>query len=221
MTDSRTLLLFDLDGTLLNSEAIILESQRRAFRALGRPMPDRERALSIVGLSLSEAFSVLVGEDGPVEEAAEHYRQAFHYLRTHEPELETLFEGADALLAELTSEGRHALGIATGKSRRGVAAIKKTYGWESHFITTQTADDAPSKPHPGMIENAIRETGIAASRTAMIGDSSYDMRMAKAAGVRAIGVSWGFQSVDILREAGADVIVEDFEALAAEIARFA
>lgn len=221
MTDSRSLLLFDLDGTLLNSENIILESQRRAFRALGRPMPERERALSIVGLSLSEAFRVLVGEDGPFEEAAEHYRQAFYYLRTNEPELESLFEGAEALLAALKYEGRHALGIATGKSRRGVAAVKKTYGWESHFVTTQTADDAPSKPHPGMIENAIRETGISAARTAMIGDSSFDMKMAKAVGARAIGVAWGFQSADILREAGADVIVEDFEALAAELAKLA
>ncbi|MBN8534697.1 MAG: HAD-IA family hydrolase [Rhizobiales bacterium] len=221
MTISRTLLLFDLDGTLLNSENIILESQRRAFRAIGRPMPDRERALSIVGLSLGEAFQVLVGPDGPHEEAAEHYRQAFHYLRTHEAHLESLFDGVDALLATLIGEPRHVLGIATGKSRRGVDAVKKTYGWESHFVTTQTSDDAPSKPHPGMIENACRETGIASSRTLMIGDSSFDMKMAKAAGVRAIGVSWGFQSVDTLRESGADVIVEDFEALASEIARFA
>jgi phosphoglycolate phosphatase len=221
MNSARTLLLFDLDGTLLNSENIILESQRRAFRAIGRPMPDRERALSIVGLSLSEAFQVLVGADGPYEDAAEHYRQAFHYLRTHEAHLETLFDGADALLARLRGEPRHVLGIATGKSRRGVEAVKQTYGWGSHFVTTQTSDDAPSKPHPGMIENACRETGIMASRTLMIGDSSFDMKMAKAAGARAIGVSWGFQSADLLRESGADVIVEDFEALAAEIARCA
>lgn len=221
MTSFRTLLLFDLDGTLLNSENIILESQRRAFRALGRPMPSRERALSIVGLSLTEAFQVLVGKDGPYEEAAEHYRQAFHHLRTHEAHLETLFDGAQALLAALSHNPRHALGIATGKSRRGVDAVKKTYGWESHFVTTQTSDDAPSKPHPGMIENACRETGIAAVHTLMIGDSSFDMKMAKAAGARAIGVSWGFQPVDILRESGADVIVEDFDALAAEITRFA
>jgi phosphoglycolate phosphatase len=174
-----------------------------------------------VGLSLSEAFQVLVGPDGPYEEAAEHYRQAFHYLRTHEAHLETLFEGASALLAALVGESNHVLGIATGKSRRGADAVKKTYGWESHFVTTQTSDDAPSKPHPGMIENACRETGIASSRTLMIGDSSFDMKMAKAAGARAIGVSWGFQPVEILRESGADVIVEDFDALAAEIARFA
>lgn len=215
----QTLLLFDLDGTLLDSGNIILESQRRAFRAIGLPMPDRERALSIVGLSLSEAFRVLLGDDGPYEEAAEHYRQAFHYLRTHEPELESLFDGADLLLSALKSEARHALGIATGKSRRGVAAVKKTYGWDEHFVTTQTSDDAPSKPHPGMIENACRETGITPARTLMIGDSSFDMEMAKAAGARAIGVSWGFQPVEVLLASGADVIVEDFEELAAQIAR--
>ncbi|MCA3599412.1 MAG: HAD-IA family hydrolase [Methylobacterium sp.] len=217
---NRTLLLFDLDGTLLDSAAMILESQRLAFTAIGLPVPSRERGLSIVGLSLREAFVDLVGEHGPVEELAEAYRQSFHGLRTQGAELEKLFPGVKPLLAELAASEPHCLGIATGKSQRGVRAILDSYGWEGMFRVIQTADDAPSKPHPGMIENACRETGIAPARTVMIGDSSFDMKMAKAAGAYAIGVGWGFQGIDTLRETGADEIVEDAEALAAALARF-
>ncbi|MFM8750889.1 HAD-IA family hydrolase [Rhabdaerophilum sp.] len=217
---NRTLLLFDLDGTLLESAEMILECQRLAFTAIGLPVPSRERGLSIVGLSLREAFVELVGEHGPVEELAEAYRQSFHALRTQGAELERLFPGVKPLLAELAASEPHCLGIATGKSQRGVRAVLGSYGWEGVFRTIQTSDDAPSKPHPGMIENACRETGIAPERTVMIGDSSFDMKMAKAAGAHAIGVSWGFQGVDLLRETGANEIVEDIDALSTAIARF-
>lgn len=217
---NRTLLLFDLDGTLLDSAEMILECQRLAFTAIGLPVPSRERGLSIVGLSLREAFVELVGEHGPVEDLAEAYRQSFHALRMQGAELERLFPGVKPLLAELAASEPHCLGIATGKSQRGVRAVLGSYGWEGVFRTIQTSDDAPSKPHPGMIENACRETGIAPERTVMIGDSSFDMKMAKAAGAHAIGVSWGFQAVDLLRETGADEIVEDIDALSTAIARF-
>lgn len=217
---ARTLLLFDLDGTLLDSAEIILEAQRLAFTAIGLPVPSRERGLSIVGLSLREAFVELVGESGPVDELAEAYRQAFHALRLQGAELEQLFPGVKPLIASLLQSEAHCLGIATGKSQRGVSAILAHYGWEGVFRVIQTSDDAPSKPHPGMIENACRATGIAPGRTAMIGDSSFDMRMAKAAGAYAIGVGWGFQGIETLRATGADEIVEDFEALSAAIARF-
>jgi phosphoglycolate phosphatase len=217
---ARTLLIFDLDGTLVDSEAIILEAQRRAFAALDMPAPPREKGLSIVGLSLTEAFEVLAGKDGPVAELCAAYRQAFFGLRTEGDGLEKLYAGASDLIDVLTGEKRHCLGIATGKSQRGVRAIMDSYGWHNRFEAVQTSDDASSKPHPGMILNALAQTAIPAERAVMIGDSSFDMRMAKAAGVRAIGVSWGFQPVPVLLEAGADVIVDDFRALAREIARF-
>ena len=216
---SRTLLLFDLDGTLVDSADIICAAQAQAFAALGLPAPTRAASLSIVGLSLDEAFSVLVGPEGPVRALSEAYKQAFFALRSHPDDLEQLYAGAADLITRLASHDHLALGIATGKSRRGVTAICDKYGWNGLFETVQTADDAPSKPHPAMVEQASAETGIALSRTVMIGDSSYDMRMAKAAGAHAIGVSWGFQSVDDLLTAGADEIVQSFAALEASILR--
>ncbi|HEV2558860.1 MAG TPA: HAD-IA family hydrolase [Microvirga sp.] len=208
------LVLFDVDGTLVDSQNIIVEAQRRAFAAFGLEPPSRERSLSIVGLTLNKAFEVLVGPDGPVEALADAYRTAFSALR-HDPAFaEPLFPGAAECLAGLIRRGDTLLGIATGKSRRGVAHLLERHDWERLFTVIKTADDAPSKPHPGMIEQAMREVGAEAAGTAMIGDSNFDMLMAKAAGVRAIGVSWGFQPVDALREAGADTIVDSYTALA-------
>lgn len=217
---SPTLLLFDLDGTLLDSAEMILESQRLAFESLDLPVPSRERGLSIVGLSLAEAFRELVGADGPIDALAAAYKQAFFTLRTQGAQLESLFPGVAPMLSALAANERHCLGIATGKSQRGVQAVLGSYGWENLFRVVQTSDDAPSKPHPGMIENACRLTGIPPERTVMIGDSSFDMAMAKAAGAHAIGVAWGFQSVDTLRQTGAKEIVTDIEALQLAITRF-
>jgi phosphoglycolate phosphatase len=209
----QSLLLFDLDGTLLNSEKIILAAQARAFAAVGLPVPSREMGLSIVGLSLREAFEVLAGRDGPIDALIIAYKEAFFALRTEGAELEQLFPGVEEMLADLAQRPDLVLGIATGKSQRGVRAILDTYGWNELFVTVQTADDAPSKPDPGMIFNAMRDTGIAPERCFMIGDSSFDMIMAKRAGARAIGVAWGFQPVDVLLREGAEVIHQDVPSL--------
>lgn len=215
---TRTLLLFDLDGTLVNSEQMILAAQAKAFAALGLPMPSRERALSIVGLSLHEAFTVLVGPEGPVEALVEVYGETFKRQREEAIIPEPLFAGAQDVLLRLAAPAGPALGIATGKSRRGVSALITKHGWDGWFRTIQTADDAPSKPHPAMVLQACAETGHAPAATIMIGDSSYDMTMARAAGARAIGVAWGFQPRETLIEAGAEVIAEDFDHLEALIA---
>ncbi|MCZ8183159.1 MAG: HAD-IA family hydrolase [Beijerinckiaceae bacterium] len=208
------LLLFDVDGTLVNSEAIILTAQAQTFAAVGLPAPSRERGLSIVGLSLHEAFTVLVGSGGPVEALVAAYREVFHALRKAGTIPEPLYPGAASLLAGAGADPRFRLGIATGKSRRGVAALLDAHGWHDLMATIQTADDAPSKPHPGMILQASAATGIPLGETVMIGDSVFDMQMARAAGARAIGVAWGFQPVEALREAGAEVIAHNFDDLA-------
>lgn len=207
------LVILDVDGTLVDSQTLIVAAQREAFAACGLPAPARARSLSVVGLSLAEAFTALVGPEGPVEDLAEAYRQAYGRLRADPACHEPLFPGVEDLLAGLASRDDLVLGIATGKSRRGVAYLVERFGWERVFATIQTADDAPSKPDPGMILRAMAETGVAAAATAMVGDTSFDMAMAHAAGVRAIGVSWGYHPVPALLEAGAETVVDRAEDL--------
>lgn len=215
------LLVLDVDGTLVDSQALIVEAQRRAFAACGLEAPTRERSLSIVGLSLIEAFTALVGPRGPVERLAEEYKLAFQALRGDPAWEEPLFPGVADLVAELAGREDLLLGIATGKSRRGVAYLVERHGWDGVFATIQTADDAPSKPDPGMLIQAMAETGIGPDRTTMVGDTSFDMAMARAAGVRPIGVSWGYHPVAALREAGADVLVSSIAELRTRIGRTA
>lgn len=214
------LVLFDVDGTLVDSQTIIVAAQRMAFAAHGLEPPSRERSLSIVGLSLTEAFTVLVGPKGPIGGLVEAYKEAFHALRQDPAHAEPLFPGAEECLERLRRREDVLLGVATGKSRRGVAHLLDRHGWHDVFAVIQTADDAPSKPHPGMILQAMRETGAAPHDTVMVGDSSFDMGMAQAAGVLPVGVSWGFQPVAALTEAGARTIVHSYVELDAVLQEF-
>lgn len=211
------LVVLDVDGTLVDSQALIVAAQREAFAACGLPAPTRERSLSIVGLSLNEAFTALVGPRGPVVKLAEAYRQAFGRLRADPACIEPLFPGIEAMVHRLAARPDIVLGIATGKSQRGVAHLVERHGWAGLFSTVQTADDAPSKPDPGMLLRAMAETGTAPAATVMVGDTSFDMGMARAAGVRAIGVSWGYHPDSALREAGAETIIRGIEELPALI----
>lgn len=214
------LVLFDVDGTLVDSQEIIVSAQRMAFAALGLEPPSRERSLSIVGLSLVEAFTVLVGPKGPIEGLVEAYKDAFLSLRQDPANAEPLFPGVESCLEWLRSREDVLLGIATGKSRRGVAHLLDRHGWRDVFSVIQTADDAPSKPHPAMILQAMQDVGGAPGDTVMVGDSSFDMAMARAAGVLPVGVSWGFQPVTALTEAGAGPIVRSYAELETVLQEF-
>jgi phosphoglycolate phosphatase len=213
------LVIFDVDGTLVDSQDIIVAAQQRAFAALDLPAPSRARSLSIVGLSLDEAFTALVGAHGPVKALAEAYKDAFADLRSAPDHHEPLFPGAAAAIARLAARDDVVLGIATGKSRRGVAYLVERHGWEGVFATIQTADDAPSKPDPTMLRQAMAATGCGPAQSCMVGDTSFDMAMARAARIQAIGVPWGYHPVAALKEAGADLFIADFEALDAVLAR--
>ena len=208
------LIIFDVDGTLVDSQNFIVEAQKRAFLSLGMEPATRERALSIVGLSLDEAFTELM--DGDASKApilSQAYRQAWQVMR-HEPGYEdALYQGAKEAVEHLAKLPDTMLGIATGKSVRGVQHLFDQCGWHDLFVTVQTSDHNPSKPAPDMILKALAETGVDPSATYMIGDTTFDMTMARSAGVHAIGVSWGYHPHEHLHEAGAQIVVDSFAGL--------
>lgn len=209
------LVLFDCDGTLVDSQHVIVAAMGRAFARAELAMPSREAVLGIVGLSLVEAMQRL-GEDDPrfpAERLAELYREAFRELRTEPDFSEPMFPGMRALIDRLAARDDLLLGIATGKSQRGVAAVLAHHGLEGRFVTIQTADDAPSKPHPAMVLQAMAATGAEPMDTVLIGDTSFDMVMARAAGARAIGVSWGYHAPDLLTQSGAERLATDADEL--------
>lgn len=209
------LALFDCDGTLVDSQDNICRSVEEAFTLAMIPAPPRERIRRIVGLSLVEAMRTLhpEGEDGLHRSLAEDYKAAFFRLRsTGGMAEEPLYEGILGVLDVLQADG-WVLGVATGKSDRGLAHILAHHGIATRFVTLQTADRHPSKPHPSMIETAMAEAGASPATTVMIGDTSYDMQMARAAGARALGVAWGYHPVDELTAAGAHAIADAVAAL--------
>lgn len=208
------LVVFDLDGTLVDSQATIVTCAQAAFADLGLEPPPPDAIRRIVGLSLAHAMAVLLGRDDPAqaERLAEGYRQAFVAHRARPDFDEPLFEGAIEVLDTLAARDL-ALGIATGKAMRGLRHVLAHHRLEDRFVTLQTADLHPSKPHPAMLEAAMRETGSAPHETLMIGDTSYDVLMARAAGVTAIGVAWGNHPVEELRLAGAAAVIDRFPEL--------
>jgi phosphoglycolate phosphatase len=212
---TRRLVLFDCDGTLVDSQHDIVAAMTHAFEVCGLAAPPRLQTLSVVGLSVPEAITALI----PSASAATHavlataFRAGAPTQHAAGGKSDPLYSGAAELVAALAGRENLALGVATGKSRRGVARLFDRYGWHPHFETVQTADTNPSKPHPGMIETACGETGVAAEHCLMIGDTSFDMAMAAAAGVRSIGVAWGYHPVPAIAAAGAHAIVHDFDAL--------
>lgn len=215
------LFVFDVDGTLVDSQNLIVEAQGRAFASLGLPAPSRERALSVVGLSLVEAFNALTDGEGPSDLLAQAYKEAWRQLRTQPGFHDPLYPGAQDLLTELAAREDCLIGLATGKSRAGVKSLCERHGWHDLFATIQTADDAPSKPAPDMFLRALAETGLSPRDACMIGDTTFDMAMAHSAGAHAIGVAWGYHRHDKLTKAGAKQIVSDFPALREVLEEFA
>ncbi|WP_129791900.1 HAD-IA family hydrolase [Sphingosinicella sp. CPCC 101087] len=203
------LAIFDCDGTLVDSQHNICMAMELCFAAAGLEAPSRERTRSVVGLSLVEAMRAMLPDAASESHhaLAEAYKLAFQGMRARGLADEPLYEGIDELIARLEAAG-WLLGVATGKSDRGLALCLDHHGLAGRFVTLQTADRHPSKPHPSMIEQAIADAGASAGTTLMIGDTSYDMAMARAAGVTAIGVTWGYHDPEALREAGAHYLAE-------------
>lgn len=203
------LAIFDCDGTLVDSQHNICAAMAECFVAAGLAEPLPEHTRQVVGLSLVEAMQVMLPDADPDFHVAmaENYKRAFQAMRARGLEEEPLYEGIVALVDALDADG-WLLAVATGKSDRGLKLCLDHHGLSDRFVSLQTADRHPSKPHPSMIAQAMTDAGAAAERTIMIGDTSYDMAMARAAGVGAIGVAWGYHEAPLLREAGAHHIAD-------------
>ncbi len=198
------LALFDCDGTLVDSLLNICLCMEDAFARSGLTPPPRTATRRIVGLSLIEAMQALMPQSVPELHSAlaADYKSAFHRLRGKGLVEEPLFEGMAEAIERLASDG-WMLGVATGKSDRGLDLLLRHHGLHARFTTLQTADRHPSKPHPSMARLAMNEAGASPATTIMIGDTSFDMAMGVAAGARSLGVGWGYHPADELRAAGA------------------
>jgi phosphoglycolate phosphatase len=199
------LVLFDCDGTLVDSGALIVAAAEDAFREFGEDPPDEVTLRAAIGLSVAECMEFWRPAMAADDRAAIGSAFGRHYwkYRASGVHAEPLFPGMLDLLDRLAEESDVLLGIVTGNSRRGLDSILAHHELADRFVTFQTACRHPSKPHPAMVLRALEETGAEASATAVIGDTSYDILMAKAAGVLPVGVAWGNHPVERLLEAGA------------------
>ena len=203
------LAIFDCDGTLVDSGAPIFSALAATFREHGIDVPPAHVCRRVIGLSLTEAMAGLLPDRGAEQHRAlaEDYKRHFTALRAAGEVEEPLFDGVAELLDRLEAGG-WLLAVATGKSDRGLRHCLRAHGLHARFVSLQTADSHPSKPHPSMVLQAIADAGAAPAATVVIGDTSYDMAMASAAGAAPIGVSWGYHAPDELIAAGAVAVAE-------------
>lgn len=205
------LAVFDCDGTLIDSQINIIRAMASSFARHGLTPPDDHATRRVVGLSLVEAMQALLPDDTHDlhMRLADDYKTAFQRLRADSGlDPEPLYPGVRRLLDALAAQG-WSLAVATGKSDRGLKLALEHHGIHHLFVSLQTADRHPSKPHPSMLRAALREAGADASQAVMIGDTIFDIAMGRAAGVRSIGVDWGYHEADELREAGAIGVAMD------------
>ncbi|MGQ0664420.1 MAG: HAD-IA family hydrolase [Pseudomonadota bacterium] len=212
--------MFDCDGTLVDSQHAIVCAMNAAFAVEGLGAPDPAEIRRGIGLPLLDCVRRLAPALAPPRHArlAEAYKETIFGLgRDHH---ERLFDGAREALSRLEAEGV-LLGIATGKSRRGLLAVLDRVGLAHRFATLQTGDDGPGKPHPAMLRRALVDTGTAPDAAVMIGDTTFDMAMARSSGVYALGVGWGYHPADELERAGAQALIASFAELPGAVARLA
>jgi phosphoglycolate phosphatase len=216
------LVVWDVDGTLVDSRQSIFDSMQAAFAAGGLPPLTYDAARQVVGLGLLEGIEALLPDADPQTQArvADGYRAAFGAKVNQPGYVEPLYDGAAKTLDRLRAAGWK-IAIATGKSRRGVDTIIRMHGWADLFDSTHCADDGPGKPDPAMVLEAMKVLQVGPDRTIVVGDTAHDMRMAKAAGAYAQGVSWGFHTAEEVQDGGADHIAHDFADLDRQLDAFA
>ena len=203
--------VFDCDGTLVDSQRRIIDAVRRAWAGVGMTPPDDEPIRRIVGLALPQALQKLAPNANALEmaELVNGFKMTFHEQESDSAYDEPLYEGALEALAALRDDG-FTLGVATGKGRRGLRKTLTTHGILDWFAVLKTADDGPSKPHPKILEDAMREVGASPTTTVMLGDTAYDMAMARSAGAYCLGVAWGYHAPFDLEAHGATRIIHQY-----------
>jgi phosphoglycolate phosphatase len=213
-TSRQRLVVFDCYGTLVDSQHVIVACMMQAYAAHGLTAPEAASIRRVIGLPLLECMARLSPQHPEDRHLllTEAYKEAFFASRQRPDHHEPLFDGALAALDRLEAQG-YLLGVATGKARRGLDAVLDRHDIARRFVTLQTGDLGPGKPHPAMLERAMAETGVCPEDVIMIGDTSYDMLMARTAGVHAIGVAWGYHPAEELRAAGAHAVIDSFDAL--------
>lgn len=204
------LVLFDCDGTLVDSAGFIHACMARTFVEDGLDAPELEQTKSIIGLSLPIAIERLLNgdSDGRTGRLTAAYKENFVQLRSEDAFHEPLFDGIAELIQRLSQQDEILTGVVTGKSRRGLKLVLEKHGLASHFHCQRTADDCPSKPHPAMVTECCGEIGVDPSVTVVIGDTHFDVEMAISAGADAIGVNWGYHAPDVLLQAGARQVLQ-------------
>jgi phosphoglycolate phosphatase len=216
------LVIFDCDGTLVDSQNVLVAAMNEAYTLERMEPPDRKVTLSIVGLSLIEAMRVLAPDAGEQTHVSlvNTYREVFHKFIADPQHTESMYEGAREAVLRLVDTPGITLGIATGKAQRGVRRVLDYHQLQGCFSTIQTADDAPSKPHPAMIHQAMAETGVGPEDTLMVGDTTYDIDMAHNADAHAAGVGWGYHSSSDLKSRNPRYFANDFDELNQFFAEF-
>ncbi len=199
------LVIFDWDGTLMDSVGKIVACLQESARILELPVPSETAVRDIIGLSMGEALSTLLpaGDDNVYNQMKDMYRKQYLELNdTASP----LFEGVETLVQQLNDSG-YQLAVATGKARAGLKRVLSETGLGVHFVASRCADEAMSKPNPEMILQLLAELNIAPDKAVMIGDSIHDLNMANNAGIDAIGVSYGAHGEEKLRGANPKAVI--------------
>jgi len=210
MNKRYDLIVFDWDGTVMNSTAVISTSIQAACRDLGLKIPSDETARHVIGLGLDQALRYAVPEltEAMRPDLVERYR--YHFLS--QDDAIPLFDGARETISELHGAG-YWLGVATGKSSNGLSRAMESSGLKSYFHATRTADVTLSKPNPEMLNELMDELGVFAERTLMVGDTTHDIQMAHNAGVEAVAIGHGAHPPEQLQALNPLAFVDDFVAL--------
>jgi phosphoglycolate phosphatase len=214
MSNNLRLVVFDCDGTIVDSKKAILELMSATFEMYDLDVPDKKNILRGVGLELSVGIKRLLSDDCEVEIEAlcNAYRHLARDYRENGEHQDPLYPNADNIIRAL-DQSNWLLGIATGKARVGLDHVLNLHGISDLFITKQTSDTAAGKPNPEMLQNAMADTGVERDLVFMVGDTTFDINMAKNAGAKAIGVSWGYHETEELLGAGADLVVDSYDEL--------